>query len=422
MWAFVKTKWNAGGFQQLEIIVTLLFLACMVPTLRGISASSDVDIFYRAAASLGQGLNIYTPPAAPFKDGMWYYYSPLFASILRPFVDLDIRILKFVWHLLNLLLVFRCYYIFKQFFALQDQKNGKYILIAIAIFSVHPVFLNLLYGQLTIFVVWSCLEGCWRFTQRKNVWGGLAYAISINIKLLPVFFFYYYLLKRNSRALFSIGFAVLFLVLLPYLWIDYNFHTQLIMDWMDLINPLNDEHVNTVGEGGFTDFASLLTKYLTHSPIAGEATFNIAQLSYSQIFWLQMAFRFVILIVTAWVVLKLHVTVFTGKLRDWADAGFVLACIPAAFPHQRDYSVLLCVPAMAVLTWIWFTHAKKPAVWATALALLSITAMGSTLFFDLFGNAVKFFIFQTRMAGFGVLLFIASYILILAGRKSEAGI
>lgn len=410
----LKERWKKGAFHRFEIIAAILFLAALIPSLRGVSSESDVDIFHGAAIRLRDGFNMYL---APYMYGMWYYYSPLFASILVPFTYLDIRVLKLVWYLFNLFLVFRCYQLLFGFLPMGNNKKDMYVIACIAVFSIHPVFLNLLYGQLTILVLWSCMEGVQRFYNHQKMKGAFSFAIGINIKMLPVFFFYYYAVKRNFKAIFFMVFALLVLILLPYLWLRSGFHSELIGDWLSLLNPLNPEHVNTVGEGGFTDFASILTKYLTFHPIKGEATFNITNLSNRTIFIMQMGFRVFILILSAWVILKVHSKLFTNKIKEFADMAFILACIPAAFPHQRDYSVMLCVPAMGLLAFIWFLFNEKPNKYLVYVCLFSITLMGSTIFLELLGNRLKFLLFQTRTSGFGVLLFLLTYVLIIFNLK-----
>lgn len=408
MFKSIQWRWRQGGFDRFEVIAALAFLLLLIPTLRGISNESDLDIFFGAAQRLRAGQNMYL---SPYLYGMWYYYSPLFASLIVPFTFVNLMVLKVVWFFLNLFLLYRLYQILQKFLSIPRNKNGMWLISILGILAYHPVFLNLIYGQLTIFVLWCSLEGAYQALKNKNLKAVLSFGIGINIKVLPIFFFYHYLLKRNLRLILAMLAAIVFFVALPYLWIPSHLHSGMIYNWLDLLNPLNDEHINTVGEGGFTDFASMATKYLTSMRIPTEAPANIASLNESQIFWLQMTLRLLILVAVAWVYRKVHSKLTEGSEKEFADVSFLLLCIPAAFPHQRDYSVLLCVPSFAWLLFLYFGKGYRVPIFVNVLALIALTAMGSTVFFEFFGRSVKDFICKSRLVGFGNLMYLIVYLI-----------
>jgi len=414
MITYLKKHWIAGGFQRAEVIIAFGFFLAIIPALRGISVQSDIDIFYGAALRLRQGSNMYL---APYMYGMWYYYSPLFASILVPFTWLDIRILKVCWHLFNLFLVFRSYRLFCWYLPIPKAKSGILLVSTLSLLAIPAVFLNLLYGQLTILVLWCCIEGVYRFLKNENTKGSLAFALGINIKVLPIFFFYSFLLKQNWKRLLYLFLAVGFLLLLPFLWLNFSFHKEIIQDWLNLLNPLNKEHIETIGEGGFTDFASVLIKYATLQKIPNETSLNIISLNTLQVFWIQMVFRFLVLILTAWVILNLHAKTFTGRIKEFADLGFILACIPTAFPHQRDYSMLLCLPSAFLLFFSWLVLKSKISSWVIVFLLLDMVLISYVNFLEFFGGPMKFFLHQSRISGFGALFFLPLYVLWFKSQK-----
>ena len=182
-------------------------------------------------------------------------------------------------------------------------------------------------------------------------------------------------------------------------------------DWLGLLNPMNKEHVNTSGEGGFTDFASLLTRYFTTTFIRGEGDYSIATLSIKQIFYIQWLFRAGITALCAWVVLKFIPKRFDSKQATFAGMAFFLACIPAAFPHQRDYSVFLCLPAVALILHSFLVNKHKPPKWIIGLTLISLALMGCLIFFPLLPKAFRHFIMESRIPGWGMLLFIPTILL-----------
>lgn len=380
----------------------------MIPTLRGITEENDFEIFYSAAQSLRDGISMYN---GPHLYGMWYYYSPLFASILVPFTFAPLVVLKLSWLFFSLYMLFRIVKLLFQFLGIAESTEGKWFVALLAVVAVHPTFLNLLHGQMTILVLWCCMEGTFQAMQPNRLKSAAAFGLGINIKLLPLFFFYSYFLKRNYKLLIAMSAAVLLFVLIPYLFIPAGFHTELIYGWLDMINPMKAEHLNTSGEGGFIDFASLITKYCTAAPIATEAQLNFANITEHEVFLIQTGFRLLILCCTAFIILKVNKNLGDTKLREFADMAFVLLCIPCAFPHQRDYSILLCVPSFAILLYLWFMKNFRPGLWLTVLVVLAVTAMGSIFFLELFGHRMRVFIYESRLNGIGLLLFIPLYMI-----------
>ena len=405
-------KWREGGFRRREVITGAVFMLLLIPVLRNLSAENDINIFYLAAGELASGGNPYD---GPHLYGMWYYYSPLFASLLVPFTFLPMMALKATWMALGFVMLNRIYILLNRYIPIPENKSGLWLLGLLGILSYNAVFMNLLYGQMTILLVWCCLESAALFSNGKDVRGGLVLAAGINVKILPVFLLWHYLLKRQFRPFFMTLAAIGVLVLLPYLFLRWGYHSQLIRDWFNLLNPLNKEHVNTVGEGGFIDFASLLTKYFSGIRIKGERDLTVQFWSHSQILYVQWAFRFFITFLAAWVVLKFHPRRLDSRRRQLADVAFFMLCIPCAFPHQRDYSVMLCIPAMYLMLQSFLVDQNRPTLPVLVLTLLSLTAMGAILFFPLFPWPVRHFIQDARIPGFGALLFTSVYLLWVNG-------
>ena len=401
-------KWKSGGYQKEEVIIGLIFSLALFPVLRNISADNDLDIFYLAAEELRLGTNPYN---GPHMFGMWYYYSPLFASLLAPLTLFPVQVLKAIWMLLGFVMLNRIYILLRKFLNLGYGSRETWFLIALAFLSYHAIFMNLLYGQLTILMVWCCMEGLYSMKENQFMKGGMAFAVGINIKILPVFFFWYFLLKRNLKAIISIAAGIALLILLPYLFLSADYHTAIMKDWLGLLNPLNKEHVNTVGEGGFTDFASLLTRYFTQTLIRGEGNYSLAALSTRQIFLIQWAFRFIIVLVSAWVVIKFIPKRFTGEKAIIAGAAFFMACIPVAFPHQRDYSVMMCLPAVAMLLHSYIVLGFRPPKWLLVFTVITLTLMGLVVFFPILPWSVRHFIMESRIPGWGMLFFIPNLII-----------
>ena len=406
MLAAITNYYRKGRFQKYEIIVGTLFLLTMIPTLRNITEENDVNIFYLAASCLQEGRSMYEGPQM---YGMWYYYSPLFASLLVPFTYMPLQVIKLVILALNLLMLRRSYVLAKRLLQLEHSSAAVGVLLAFAIACVYPVYMNLLYGQMTLFIVWSCFEGMIQAKKMQYAKGAAALAAGINVKILPIFLFWYLLLKKEFKFMVYVGIAVAVSILLPYLFIAYPFHSTLITQWLGLLNPLNHEHVNTVGEGGFIDFGSIVTKYFTHYSVRNESQLNITHLEHNAVLAIQMAFRGAILILTAWFVRNLKRTADNEGSVLFAELSFFLLCIISAFPHQRDYSVFMAAPAVLLILQLYFSNRTKAGHLLPLVTLVNLLIMGFVLFPKFLGKAARHFIFETRMPGIAAILFIVIF-------------
>lgn len=403
----ITHKYKQGGFDRIELITGILFLFALIPTLRNITEENDINIFFLAAQSLARGENMYT---GPHLYGMWYYYSPLFAAAIVPFTFLPMQVVKLVWLFFSLWMIYRIYIILKKQLNIPKNAPGSAWVICIAIAGLYPVYMNLLYGQMTILIVWTCLEAAVLVSRQKLPKAALLMGIGINIKLLPAFFFYYYLLKKNIRYIIYLGLAVLLFIGLPYLFIPPALHTQLIASWLQLINPLNPEHVTTVGEGGFIDFASIVTKYCTIHEVKTEASLNFVNLSHNQVLGIQTAYRMIILLLTAFFVMKISPKTQNKRLSQLQEVSLFLLCIISAFPHQRDYSVFMALPAVALLAYHYFIAGFKPPLWLLACGVVLVIVMGFGLFPRFLGKYLAFYIYEKRLPGMAAILFIPYFI------------
>lgn len=406
---------NLSPFPKGFFYLGLGFLLLLIPTLRCISAENDMDIFYLAADELRKGGNPYD---GPHMYGLWFYYSPLFAGFVVPFTLLPLAVFKACWYLTGLALLLRIFRLLNIVSDTKASSKATAFWAALLICAYSSVFENLLYGQLTILMVWCCLE-YWHHRENGQKWGAAAVlGLGINIKILPVFLLWELLLYKNFSQFLKVVCMALLYMILPYAILQTGFHTLLIQDWLGLLNPLNKEHVNTVGEGGFTDFASMITKYFSGIQIRGEDDHTLAILSTRAIFWIQWTFRLFIAALSAFVVMKFHSDRFNGRLLSFANIAFLMACIPVAFPHQRSYSALLCLPLLSLILHTYFVRGFKPHLTAFVFMVLALLMMGSLIFFKILPWQWQYTLLECRVSGMGMLLLIPAYLFWFGSYKS----
>lgn len=382
------------------------------PCLRSFSTHNDLHIFFAAAQRLVAGENLYTHPYAADGWSLYYYYSPLFASFLVPFtllpqneilenIPLGIAVLKLFWILLNGYIIFDLLQIFSTMLAIPRHKKGIlfwWIMLAI---SFRWLFLNILAGQMTIFIVWGSLRIFQGPTKShfSRLW---ALALGINTKIVSIFIVGQLFLMRWWKGFFMAVLLGIVLLCIPYLYLPTAYHTELIQAWMANINPFSKAHIVEVGEGGFIDMGALITKYLTGLDVTGEARIGWVLISDRGVFILTQCFRILVLC-SCWLwLLKIKKSNLPNK--NMLITSVFLACIPLAFPHQRDYSLFMVWPMMALIVHAWFYDTLSLPVYLKCTLLLAGVLLGNIVFFEALSEPIRLFVGGNRIQGIGALL------------------
>ena len=142
------------------------------------SAASGSDnvfknfIFLEASKSLLNGENIFQKT---YFDGYHYFYSVLFALIIYPFTFIPVHVTVFLWLGFNVWLLFRLYRIDSTLLPLQtlSQKQKNIFWILTFVFSSRLIFENLHVAQMTILLLYLCLEGIHSIQHKRSRPGGI---------------------------------------------------------------------------------------------------------------------------------------------------------------------------------------------------------------------------------------------------------
>ncbi len=389
---------------KIKYLIAFVFAALiLMPGIRGLSIANDLDIFLAAAESLKNGESMY---AGPYMNGLWYYYSPLFAACLIPFTWMPVMGAKILWLALNLLfLFFSIKFIFRQI-PIQKSTCTNWTCAFLAIASVRVVHSNLLNAQMSLLLLFCCLFA-FEYSRTRIFRAALALAAGINIKIMPLLVLGHFFFKKEYRFIAVTSGLVVVTVLLPFLFLPTGYHASLLTGWWEMINPINDEHILQIGEGGFLDIGSMIVKYFTDAHIPTESNLNIASLNYDELFWATQGARVFIMGMAAFFTFKLKHSV-AGIQPGFLSFCYWMAIIPLVFPHQRDYSFLLALPLIATCIHTLFDRNFTAPKITTALFILSLLLMGCLVNFTLFSKALKSAYEAQRIMGMGGLLLLFS--------------
>lgn len=323
------------------------FIALIIFLYIEADGKGDFHIFLQASQGLISGDNIYE---RTYNDGYHYFYSLLFGLIIYPLNFLPLHLAKFIWLSFNMYLLYRLFYIIHKLlplFALQE-KQKKWFWILTLLFSLRLIRENLHFGQMSILLVYLCLEGILLITNKKVYSGSCLIALGINIKLLPIVILPYLLYRKYFKAS---GLIVLFYALfffLPIPIIGEQQFSVLIKTWGNLVNPLNSKHILDVEERSFHSLTTLLsTLFVENVPdtYALPIKRNIANVSLEQLSKIILFVRLIFVAFTVYFLRSLPFKKTKSTLHQFWEVSYLLAIIPLIFPHQQHYAFLFITPA-----------------------------------------------------------------------------
>lgn len=308
----------------------------------------DFNIFIEASKSLFKQENIYD---ITYFDGFHYYYSIFFAILIYPLTALSVHAANFVWLSINAVLLYRLFYLFNQFYSIKSLyvKKQRLFWILTILFSSRLILENMHVGQMTICLLYLCLEGLYQINQQKTISGSALIALGINIKLMPLVILPYLIYRAyfKASALIVIFYALLFFI--PIVFIGYDYNQQLVVSWFNLINPTNTRHILDVGERSFHGLSTLLSVLLIEN--TGEQYIlnikrNILNLTLEQLKLALLITRLVLVSVTLYFIRSLPFKSTNNTHQIW-ELSYILLLIPLIFPHQQHYAFLFMIPAYA---------------------------------------------------------------------------
>lgn len=329
------------------LLVLLATLYCFYEA----SGFGDFFIFLSAASDLTRHVNIFE---TSYVDGYHYYYSVLFAILLKPLCSLPFFWVKFGWLILNMFLYLRMFKLLAEcrFLDQLTQKQKDLFLILVFIFSFRFLLDNIHTSQITILILACCVYGLYFVHHNKVIKGSAILALGINIKLLPIVFLPYLFFRGYYKgALLTILFYA-FTLALPSLIIGHSYNITLLNGWWGLVNPLHQKHVLDVDERSFHGLSTLLSTLLVKNVpdmYALPLKRNIADVSLKTLASILLIVRLVLVLFTLYFFKGSYFKRTKTELNRYTEISYILLLIPLIFPHQQHYAFLFMVPAFAVV-------------------------------------------------------------------------
>jgi len=331
LFSFKKNPWM--GFALVGLVFLLFMLAEII---NGRFWLPDFEVYYKAAARILQGQNLYRIDA----DGFYLFkYSPVSAVLFIPFSLLPFGISKVVYWLFYSLVMLACIYVAMHLVnpGLKLEKPFRVNLLVLLtglIVMVH--FLRELHlGQVTFILLILYLLAIRCLINSKPGAVGFLIAISIFIKPFGLIFLPYLLYNRKWKELLYFVIYTVILTLVPLL-----FYRSIGLT----IDQYGAWFHEVVVELGNKQEFSLPANQTIFSVIARYAF--VGGLLTTPVRF--MAFQFIILVLLALLVMLLIRKGREMSRREVLESAFLMALIPLlAFSGENSFCLLL--PAIVMI-------------------------------------------------------------------------
>lgn len=347
--ATIVRIWRTGSAKERWLVLGLAALGAFLVVSAVIASfqRNDMDIFLAAARDILSGENAYEK-----KYDTWYtyFYSPLFALLIAPLLALPVPVAKLIWALLGMVAVLRSFQLMGQ---LLLRGLSRIEVLAVNFFAL--LFLlqsirdNLNAMQVTLLLVWLCLEGLALICKGRWVRGAGLIALGIDMKLIPLVLLPYLIWRRRWKATVAVMAWLVILQALPAMVIGWDHLNDLNGTRYAVLDPSSARHVVDEEEPGFIALGSLLSAYLSdlggndHSPDLPRNPVNLEVQQLSLLLWIgRLFFAVIALLFLRWPPFRPA----ASPVHTAFEVAYILLVCVLIFPHQRNYSFYLAAPAV----------------------------------------------------------------------------
>lgn len=345
----IKGIWRSGSAKERWLLLGLAALGAFIAVSAVIASfqRNDMDIFLAAARDLLDGENPYSK-----KYDTWYtyFYSPLFALLISPLLALPLPVAKLIWSLLGMAAVLRSFQLMGRLllggFSRTEVLAVNFFALLFLLQSVRD---NINAMQVTLLLVWLCLEGLALIGKGRWAWGAGLIALGIDMKLIPLVLLPYLIWRRRWKASVAVIMWLVLLQALPALVVGWDRLNELNSTRYAVLDPSSARHVVDEEEPGFIALGSLLSAYLSdlggndHSPDLPRNPVSLEVQQLSLLLWIgRLLFAGIALLFLRWPPFRPA----ASPLHAAFEVAYLLLVCVLIFPHQRNYSFFLAAPAV----------------------------------------------------------------------------
>jgi len=371
----------------LYVLIGLISIAFLV---REAQQFGDFKVYLEAAKLISENKSPYNT-WIPISEGhaCLYFYSPLWAFMLTPFIDMPYFIPNFIWLVLNVFFLFRIFNILLSYIEDNNltKKQKNWILFLTLLLSARFILYNFDLIQMTLFLLWGLLES-WRLVRHSHfILGGMLLALVINIKIMPLVILPYLLCRGYFKGLISTLLFSLVFMFLPSIFTGWDDNLKLISDWWSAINPSRSEHL-IESELGPHSLTALIPTLLLET--SGELPYvrHFTTVSYETAIMILNITRVVLIALTLFFLKRPLFKPANHRIQELREMGYILLITPLIFPHQQKYEFVFAIPALFYIIFFIFqghlnkTTTSTPTAWRFVILLVSLSFLLMTISTD----------------------------------------
>ena len=321
----------------------------------------DFRVNYGAGERLRNGEDLY-----PTTDGHFMFkYLPSSALLYVPFSYLPLEGAKAAWYALTVVCSVFLFYLSYKMTGVGRQRSPLWMFwppLILAKFFFREMKLgqiNTIVTALMLIMIWHLMDE--RKKLGKEALPGIFWGLATALKPYALIFFPYFIVKGNWKSLL-VGLIVISAALLaPTVYYGFEGNIQLLRDWASTLSQSTPSLFNSADNVSIIGF---LTKWTGNQSLS---------------FWMYLGAIAALAIVVLAVILRGRQTPNAAVL----EGSILLVSIPLVSPMGWDYSLLMSVLGVSLLTYHFFDFAKT---WRVLLiGNFSIVALS---IYDLVGRQI----------------------------------
>jgi hypothetical protein len=336
----------------------------------------DFPVYWHATQSLLNGRHdLYSRDFVWGTDSwMSYRYPPLFLLLFTPLGMLPYTTAAYIWIALKFAALAVTLRLLYKILGVERENAFRFWLLPFLIATPYLVE-EFHYGNVHFFIVFLSIGALYLLETGRPVSSAIALALSISIKVFPVFFLPYFLIRKQLRYVsLTLAFVALF-NFLPGFYFGFSENSALLRSWFEQV--VRNREAHEFNSGINQSLKGILQRYLSHIPYEnrltdpGYSNINIADLSSQTV---QAIWYVATAVMASGVVI---VCLLYRKQEDRGSRvlvyGFIACAILAFAPSTGyNYMVLLLLPGAAVSAYLVRHYHEKHARTVLALAVVAV--------------------------------------------------
>jgi hypothetical protein len=336
----------------------------------------DFRVYWYASQSLLSGRqNLYDPTfvwAGPYDSLMDYRYPPLFLLMFIPLGILPYTTAGYFWFALKFVALIVIVRSIDRMVG--NEIKSKALLWSVPFLVAAPYLIeDFHYGNVHLFVVCLTVFALYLFETERQAISASVLALSITIKVFPVFFLPYFLIRKKFRYVALTLLLVVLLNLLPAAYFGFRENAELLQTWYERV--IRDRASHEFHGGINHSLKGVLQRYLSHIPYekrqidSNFPNINVANLSPESLQTIWYSVTGLILVLVAFLGFR-HQETREARLLSYG----LIACAIVAFAPSTGYNYfeILILPATVISAWLMRQHDKASARLILGLTLVAI--------------------------------------------------